>query len=251
MSEDITTKLYNELKLEIQNSVENVNIDSSKVSDYLDYIATEGYSILQQKVQQDLITIDQAYILFTKLINDFGEYDDDKIKEDWITLTSNYIEDYEIEEKEYEENVFTAKQLAKMYKSIVGASKSYNPFLRKYNTSSNTQIKETLFRYLKYISNKPKIALCTLLWFDSFHDFKKERIRESKEFSLNDVVYHLTGKNIDTLYRDSFFKDNNTDFNDDVFHTVIVKIEIHFADRREVAVCSHETEYYKYSDQAR
>ena len=226
MSEEFTFKLqllYNELKIEIQNSVENVDIDSSKVGDYK---VTDAYSILQQKVQKGSITIDQAYILFTKLINDndFGEYyDDDKIKEKWNELTAHYIEDYEIEEKEYRENVFTAKQLAKMYKSIVGSSKSYNPFLRKYDISSNTQIKETLFAYLKYISNKPKIALCTLLWFDSFHDFKKERIRESKEFSLNDVVYHLTGKNIDTFYRDSFFTfiNNTIIFNDDIVHTVL------------------------------
>ena len=47
------------------------------------------------------------------------------------------------------------------------------------------------------------------MWFDSFHDFKNDRIKEKSEdeaeskggYNLNNIVKKLTGKNIDEYYR--------------------------------------------------
>ena len=141
------------------------------------------------------------------------------------------VEEHEQNKKGLIEGNFSISQLLKMYEKIV----SDNPYLKKYNKNikKNKRVKGTLFSYFKFIVNKPLIALCTLLWFDSFHDFKNDRIKEKSEdeaeskggYNLNNIVKKLTGKNIDEYYRDSFFEYNQqghlVGFNINIRHTVL------------------------------
>jgi hypothetical protein len=129
-------------------------------------------------------------------------------------------------EKDYLENVYTAKQLAKLYERV-----SQSSYLIKQTRQSkeNKYAKEKIFQYFSFICDKPKLALCTLLWFDSFHDFKQARLKEKEKYDLNNIIQSLSWlnqlekkQNVDELYRDSFF-----DFNyDKVKHILIWKKNI-------------------------
>ncbi len=149
---------------------------------------------------------------------DILDYKEDEEKE--IMLNTRIEVDKEI----YEKDSFTPKQLASMYKRI---SSSF--VFTRVNQGSK------LFEYFCFIKKNQKIALPTLLWLDTFHDFKDERISD-KTVDRNKIIDYLCYKlygnkhwqdlpdedsihryedievnvghmyNLDKLYQNSFFK---------------------------------------------
>ena len=151
----------------------------------------------------------------------------------------------EMDKETYERESFTPKQLAKMYKRI---SKSF-VFLNKEQGSK-------ILEYFCVIKQNPTIALPTLLWIDTFHDFKDKRVSSERNkiidylcFRLNKGKHFLNIKgsnpkskdsyryypnlktkvshsyNISKLYQTSFFTFNKnydvTGFKEDVKYTVL------------------------------
>ena len=167
-------------------------------------------------------------------------FDKNQKKEDEINKEKDLIVETNLENKEKEilesiesnEEKITLenRQLARMYTRFIIENKfTSNPYTKQPYVGENIAYKDAVFNYLDYIKVKPEIALCSLLWIDSFHDFKKKRITGQSKVDLNKIInmlsYNVNNKisNIDTLYRDSFFNENHTDFvsNDYLKHTVL------------------------------
>ena len=182
-----------------------------------------------------------------------GNYDADYYQGWWVKQGENYINkdilfevaEYEAEYYNYYNNTYTSKQIAKTYNRI---AESF--IIQNCNTHCDGQI---IIKYLKFIQLNPQYALPTLLWIDTFHDFKEERLFiniDKKKKNLNDIIdylcYRIYGRhwgnlqekgaikdcvnightyNFDKMYQNSFFNfDNNvkvTGFHPDVIHTVL------------------------------
>ena len=181
-----------------------------------------------------------------------GEYKDD-LSNWWVKKDGTYEEDklnlvadLEQDYHDYYNNIYTPKQLAKTYNKIATSF-----IIQKIDKCEG----KTIIHYLFFIKKHPKFALPTLLWIDTFHDFKEERLNQGKR-NLNEIIDHLCFKiyghrwrglaeggkkevendgskcytirhyyNFDKMYQNSFFNFNDkyevTGFHPDVKHTVL------------------------------
>ncbi len=197
-------------------------------------------------------------------MQDENERDENKMQDEYDTesvVTFHTAREIPISEQElkeeilfnlkkdvYSKNSFINKQLSKMYSKI---SNSF--ILEKPKRGVNLQ-GEKILEYFCFIKENPKFALPTLLWIDTFHDFKDSRV-STKTHNLNkilnetclelynkipflkikDKVSYLNTTikgdyNISKLYQMSFFKFSrgNNDleiridgFNKDVKYTIL------------------------------
>lgn len=165
-----------------------------------------------------------------------GKYNDEKL---------DFVASFEADYHRYYNNTYTSSQLSKSYKKIAESFIIQN--------SKNECDANVIIEYLKFIQENPQFALPTLLWIDTFHDFKEERLKKGKG-NLNQVIDHLCHKiyghhwggldkdntikdcviighhyNFDKMYQNSFFNFNTgadkkpevTGFHKDVIHTVL------------------------------
>ena len=208
----------------IKEDIETGSFDLSETEEVLEYII----SLIYYTIDDNLPLNENKKNVFRIIIENNKELFSDGNEElkDFIESQYSYLSDSKFCDKDFIN--FKDSQLEKTYERIIGKQGNVNHYIVKYDkvTESSKKIKTTLYTYFKYISNKPILALSTLLWFDSFHDFKESRIAESKDFTLNKIVkYFTSGKTIDVYYRDSFFEFNKEGkvkgFNNMVNHTVL------------------------------
>jgi acetolactate synthase small subunit len=87
------------------------------------------------------------------------------------------IASIERERHKFKNQEYTEKQL----------EKTFERFLLSYSTEKTFNSKipqcdyQTILKYLCFIKDNPRLALPTLLWLDTFHDFKEERLMASVE----------------------------------------------------------------------
>lgn len=81
----------------------------------------------------------------------------------------------------YYNNTYTPGQLAKTYNKIAES------FIIQRCRGCDGRV---IIDYLSFIRNNPQFALPTLLWIDTFHDFKEERLNKGKR-NLNDIIDYL------------------------------------------------------------
>ena len=186
------------------------------------------------------------------IVGDYKDYlsnwsvkEDGTYEEDKLYLVADLEQDYH----DYYNNIYTPKQLAKTYNKIATSF-----IIQKFDECKG----ETIIRYLCFIKKYPKFALPTLLWIDTFHDFKEERLNQGKR-NLNEIINYLCFKiyghhwgklkgpqkgadgkikhndtkcytirhyyNFDKMYQNSFFEFDKEykviGFHSDVKHTVL------------------------------
>ena len=123
-----------------------------------------------------------------------GDYvKNDYYKNWWVKEGEKYkdilfeVAEYEASYYNYYNNTYTSKQLAKSYNKI---AESF--IIQNCATHCDGKI---IIDYLKFIQQNPKFALPTLLWIDTFHDFKEERlditVDKKKKKNLNDIIDYL------------------------------------------------------------
>ena len=124
---------------------------------------------------------------------------------------------------------YSDKQLEKTFENMLSSMGTINK--RGIFSSKIDQCDyETILKYLCFIKDNPQFALPTLLWLDTFHDFKEERLmasveleegskRKKEKLELNKIIdyicYRIYGNNHwANLEKYSYYKDNKkkTDF---------------------------------------
>lgn len=270
--EDLT-KLGNKINMPQPTSRKTVIENEEKKEEPLQFGGgpfkmTQGPFLPQQNQEQkqEPITIKQATqeqkdaLLYTGEVNEddidkygiIGDYSNLYYKDWWVKEGDQYkdilfeVAKYEASYYNYYNNTYTSKQIAKSYNKIAES------FIIK-NCAASCDGK-IIINYLKFIQQNPQFALPTLLWIDTFHDFKEERlditVDKNKKKNLNDIIDYLCYRiyrkhwggltrygtvtdcvvighhyNFDKMYQNSFFifDSNNevTKFHDDVNHTVL------------------------------
>jgi hypothetical protein len=212
---DEIKKYYTNIDLYIKEltSVENVNIESKDkelerlIRDYMDlYVNT---------------SCDPTYIakniIFKFNLELAGEFTRDVLKdmeidniedEDIENFGLSYIADEIRENEKNKTELYSIGQLKKAYNNI---AESF--IIRNYDKKQGKIILE----YLSFIRDNPKFSLPTLLWIDTFHDFKEERIVKDK-IDLNKILdyscYKLyLNRHWFGMEKDDIYKDKNTDVN--------------------------------------
>jgi hypothetical protein len=184
-----------------------------------------------------------------------GEFSRDVLKdmkmnnveeEDLDNFGLSFIADTIREEEKNKSEIYSPSQLKNTYTKI---AESF--IIKNYNKKEGKVVLE----YLKFIKDNPQYALPTLLWIDTFHDFKEERLVKGN-IDLNKILDYLCYKlydrhwfgldendvytydqtdvpighhyNFDKLYQNSFFTFNKekqvTGFHPDVIHTILKDI---------------------------
>ena len=121
--------------------------------------------------------------VFNKLEGD----EDEKVDE----MASRERERHNFKNQEYNE-----KQLEKTFERFLLSYSTENTFNPKINLCDY----QTILKYLCFIKDNPDIALPTLLWLDTFHDFKEERLmasiqqegsRRKEKLELNQIIDYI------------------------------------------------------------
>lgn len=177
------------------------------------------------------------------IIGDYSDYGEWWNDEDNL----NFVAEMEASYHKFFKDTYTPSQLAKTYNSIAES------FIIQDCDKCDS---DAVLKYLKFIKQKPEFALPSLLWIDTFHDFKEERLIKGKvdyktsKKDLNKIIdymcYRIYGRhwgnlnkgealedcvnighqyNFDKMYQNSFFIfDNDVNvmgFHPDVIHTVL------------------------------
>jgi hypothetical protein len=213
-----------------------------------------GYMDIYVKTSCDPLYISKNLMLKLSL-EISGEFSRDVLKdmeirnvedEELDDLGLSFIADTIREEEKNKSEIYRPSQLKNTYTKI---TESF--IIKNYNKNEGKVVLE----YLKFIKDNPEYSLPTLLWLDTFHDFKEERLVKGN-IDLNKIIdylcYKLYGKhwfgleenevytydqidvtvghyyNFDKLYQNSFFifnKDKQvTGFHPDVKHTILKDI---------------------------
>jgi len=119
---------------------------------------------------------------------DISDSEDEKMSTDEDIMSDEDIEVaervfntlIEVDRETYERESFTPKQLAKMYKKIA------NSFI-----FLNKEQGKKILEYFCVIKENPTIALPTLLWIDTFHDFKDKRVSSDRNKIIDYLCFRL------------------------------------------------------------
>jgi hypothetical protein len=143
------------------------------------------------------------------------DYIDKDNIEDIYNNDMSKIADEIRENEKYRGTIYTPKQLAKSYNIIADSF-----IIKGYKKPHG----EVIIEYLKIIQKDPLLALKTLLWIDTFHDFKG-----GKGSRVGTITFNVKKEEYSFLefYRNSFFTITNgivTGFSEGIEHTVLKDI---------------------------
>jgi hypothetical protein len=213
---DEIKKYYRNIDLYINELIPNENIESIDTEDKELEKLIRDYMDLYVLTSCDPVYISKN-IIFKFNLELAGEFTRDVLKdmeidniedEDIENFGLSYIADEIRENEKNKTELYSVGQLKKAYTNI---AESF--IIRNYDKIQGKVILE----YLSFIRDKPVFALPTLLWIDTFHDFKEERIVKDK-IDLNKILdyscYKLyLNRHWFGLEKDDIYKDKNTDVN--------------------------------------
>lgn len=139
-------------------------------------------------------------------------------KEDIEELYDNNLSAVSNVIREYERNrgsIYSYKQLATTYNKIIDSFVIKGITRTRKTTKSDV---EPIIKYLVYIKDNPLDALKTLLWIDTFHDFKGGEEGRAK-------INKIDNKTFLEYYRDSFFTPTKG-FKEEYKNTVLKDVNI-------------------------
>ena len=139
-------------------------------------------------------------------------------KEDIEELYDNNLSAVSNVIREYERNrgsIYSYKQLATTYNKIIDSFVIKGITRTRKTTKSDV---EPIIKYLVYIKDNPLDALKTLLWIDTFHDFKGGEEGRAK-------IKKIDNKTFLEYYRDSFFTPTKK-FKKEYKNTVLKDVKI-------------------------
>jgi hypothetical protein len=221
---------YDSKHINIKNGLKNEKIEVEE-EDYNPVNTTDIRQALKLRLDPDDI---EEYGLskdIEEVYRDLEGEEDEKIDE----ITSREREIHNFKNQEYNE-----KQLKKTFERFLLSYSTEKTFISKIDRCDY----QTILKYLCFIKDNPDIALPTLLWLDTFHDFKEERLmasveveessRRKEKLELNQIIDyicyriyggHWAGLNkrgkikdcvdigyeytFDKMYQNSFFKFQN------------------------------------------
>jgi len=103
-------------------------------------------------------------------------YDDEEGKEEAFHEVVETVRD----KANYLTNRYSDKQLEKTFENMLSSMGTINKE-GEFNPKIDQCDYKTILNYLCFIKEYPQFALPTLLWLDTFHDFKEERLMASVE----------------------------------------------------------------------
>jgi hypothetical protein len=196
---------YEEIKNQVEKQVKERLILQGLIIDDFKIDINTGCNIdeIVKRIKLKLELIENGYFDINKLndvIIDYVSYDD--IEELGIEFIADVVEDFE----KYKRIIYTPKQLKKSYEQI---SESF--IIDGYRKDNEDSLK--MVEYIKTFKDNPEYMLRTLLWLDTFHDFKNARIGTKLNNIIQEFYPDEANYDFDVFYRNSFFEFENKDKN--------------------------------------
>ena len=113
--------------------------------------------------------------------SDYGNWWEKDADGNYKEILLNIVAGEEERFHKYYNDTYTPGQLAKTYNKIAES------FIIQRCRGCDGRV---IIDYLSFIRNNPQFALPTLLWIDTFHDFKEERLNKGKR-NLNEIIDYL------------------------------------------------------------